>query len=1168
MKHRFLSLFLSAILVFSLIPTIPAEASGTTDWENMTAFENNGVYYISSADDLRAMRDLVNQVGSNNSCKFYLTTDIVLNDPDWFTYSNGFISAPKSEYSTLVEKWIPIGSGYSTPFLGTFDGQGHTISGIYCSGSSYNENLVGLFGYMAGTIIDLNVNNSYIVTQKNDTTGSAGGIAMTMANTSGGSPKIINCSFKGYVRSVYQQAGGIVGQMAYGTIDGCFVNAGVRGTDAGGIAGSIRNYNTVIQNSFSSGTVTAVSNNSRVGGIVGSCNINGSVINCGSISELDGAAYGYGDVGGICGIMYNYTTVENCWFAGSIGSNCGYAAGIAVIAENSAGNASVLNSYCSYGSATFLYQLNTALQSDITKTETGCGKFSTYDTEGRSALTITTTDYSGSIGYWTGEAENQVYHRCGDSDYVLTEQTDIVTGLNNWVAANNNTDGTLYRMWCSGPDLLPQLMENEWSETPEIELTEIGNTIYIDSAHELAQFAKNVNSGERYRGKTVYLTANIDLDGKYWTPIGNVTHPFYGTFDGNGYRISGMRVRGSDDNHGLFGYVIGNLVNIHLDRSTVQGGMHCGGIVGHCGQSTVDRCSFEGAVYGTTTVGGIAGSADIAIINSRNLGIVRGTGDVGAIAGFAEMVGNCFNSGRVIPISANFVFYSGVSPLSEGIDLSGYQGSIVGIGTADNCYDAQTVTDSSVANQLLTALSARAKTDEAYLDWTVSGIANSSLPYYAAFSGGSGSEEDPYLITSVEQLAYLAAIVNSEDKQEGVYYRLEADLVINEGTFDSQGNWLDGNGKTKQGSPTIWEAISDFYGYFDGNGHLISGLYGSALFEELDEGTVINLMLVNGYIFGDGVIWGNGSVINCASTCLGRGAALSGQNCWDTTDAIPSVAALNSYEGGAYSRWYASPTSPYPSFLPSYVAVNYQLGGGQLSDGPNRFIYGEALSLAEIPSKNGFDFAGWTVSADDSSIPTRVCWKGDSTVLPAVNSVTLSACWAESGKTFLEYCDVVNGIYRLASDVVLSEGTVLNEDMVLDLNGHTITGYSQSALFYANGVSLTVINSAASDGLIRTNAAVFGGNGGQILLPGSANTETSTVSIPAGTAQEYTLTVFALDGSAPYAAFLAFYDANGQMRRIENLTSINGIATTTLTGETVSSWSKIRGFVIPADLFN
>lgn len=152
----------------------------------------------------------------------------------------------------------------------------------------------------------------------------------------------------------------------------------------------------------------------------------------------------------------------------------------------------------------------------------------------------------------------------------------------------------------------------------------------ISTGRELVYLAQLVNDGNNFSGKTIVLTANIDLslichaaNGETgaaevnWTPIGvgsanaKEQKPFSGTFDGQGHTISGLYINNSSANQGLFGYIDRSAIvqNLIVTGSVTTGGDATGGIVGKSPRNsgTVRNCGFYGTVTATGTSGGVVG---------------------------------------------------------------------------------------------------------------------------------------------------------------------------------------------------------------------------------------------------------------------------------------------------------------------------------------------------------------------------------------------------------------------------------------------------------------------------------------------------------------------------------------------------------------------------------
>ena len=155
----------------------------------------------------------------------------------------------------------------------------------------------------------------------------------------------------------------------------------------------------------------------------------------------------------------------------------------------------------------------------------------------------------------------------------------------------------------------------------------------ISTGKELVYLAQLVNDGNNFSGKTIVLTANIDLslicyaaNGETgaaevnWTPIGvgsanaKEQKPFSGTFDGQGHTIGGLYINNSSQNQGLFGYIDKSAIvqNLIVTGSVTTSKEYTGGIVGRSlrNKGTVRNCGFYGTVTVTGTSGGVVGGGN------------------------------------------------------------------------------------------------------------------------------------------------------------------------------------------------------------------------------------------------------------------------------------------------------------------------------------------------------------------------------------------------------------------------------------------------------------------------------------------------------------------------------------------------------------------------------
>ena len=242
--------------------------------------ESNGSYTVTSADGLMNVAELVN--GGKTDINITLDKNIDLTG----------------------KGWTPIGTSFDNSYKGTFDGGGHTITGLTVT---TNDQFVGLFGYLnrAGTV--KNVVMEGIQITSNHMFGCTGGVVGYSWGT------IENCSVSGSVSGT-DCVGGVVGSQKAGSIIGCCSSATVKGTHyVGGVAGEKWGTMTAC---YATGNVTleiASPKNLSGGGVVG---LNGGsrVLACyatGNVTST-GSSTGNVHIGGLFGD--SYTTVTACYW--------------------------------------------------------------------------------------------------------------------------------------------------------------------------------------------------------------------------------------------------------------------------------------------------------------------------------------------------------------------------------------------------------------------------------------------------------------------------------------------------------------------------------------------------------------------------------------------------------------------------------------------------------------------------------------------------------------------------------------------------------------------------------------------------------------------------------------------------------------------------------------
>ena len=255
--------------------------------------EDDGSYTVTSADGLMNIAELVN--GGKTDINITLDTDIDLTGKDW----------------------TPIGTDYDNSYKGTFDGGGHTITGLTFT---TNDEYAGLFGRLnrAGTVKNVVMEGVQITSNQIDG-GSIGGVVGSSWGT------IENCSVSGSVSgTVY--VGGVVGVQIGGSITGCSSSATVKGmVDVGGVAGQT-NSSATLTACYATGNVIIEINPKKniAGGSLVGMNAGISLLACyatGNVTST-GSSTGKVHIGGFLG--NNYTTVTACYWKNNHEQGIGY----------------------------------------------------------------------------------------------------------------------------------------------------------------------------------------------------------------------------------------------------------------------------------------------------------------------------------------------------------------------------------------------------------------------------------------------------------------------------------------------------------------------------------------------------------------------------------------------------------------------------------------------------------------------------------------------------------------------------------------------------------------------------------------------------------------------------------------------------------------------------
>ena len=484
----------------------------------------------------------------------------------------------------------------------------------------------GLFGYTKGAVIK----NCNVTGEINGYNYTGGIVGSANVNT-----KIRNCSFQGNVEGNGEKRGGIVGHTSIGCdVSGCFVTGTVTGEKfVGGIAG------------WGAGTIK----------------------NCYALANVTATGV---SAGGIAGYYCSNFTIENCYYSGNVSAK--WAGGIAgYVSESISGSTEIKNCV--------------SLAESVTGSN--ANRIAGYNDNA-----TLTNNYAWSGTTVSGSAASD------GADLTYTNGT-----LSPQFSEIFGSDNSAWKFTKDGLPILNDVGGTQFSELPKC-MTGVGfdgfgiktNPYLIEDVEDLKLLAKKVNSGETYEGKYFKQTADIDLNNEPWTPIGTVINngkdakPFKGTFDGDGYKITNLKVTGNSNNAGLFGYTQDATIKNCNVTGEVKGFNDVGGIVGNAdGKTQILSCSFRGDVTGEDSyIGGIAGSARGTIKNCYALADVTARIEIaGGIAGYAYHVTieNCYYSGNV----------------PAGNSAGGIAGFVSG-STIKNCVSlAKSVTDGDCVNRIV-----------------------------------------------------------------------------------------------------------------------------------------------------------------------------------------------------------------------------------------------------------------------------------------------------------------------------------------------------------------------------------------------------------------------------------------------------------------------------------
>ena len=691
---------------------------------------NEGVYEIGNVGQLYWFAGLVNGTlidgtPQNTAANAKLTADIVVNKGE----TDDAVASCNGTKGDGWKDWTPIGSG-SNNYIGTFNGNNHTISGLYFNDDAQNN--VGLFGNIHdknAKVYDLGILDSYF--KGNYYVGGVCGY-----NYYG---TIENCYNEGTVNGKSDYVGGVCGYNDRGTITGCHNKGAVSGSgNVGGVCGENRFFtptDSLITKCYNEGEIVGLGN---VGGVCGQNN-GGTVSDCYSTGAVSSTNSGSPKVGGVCG-HNNSGTVSNCYSIGTVSDDNSTTAVLGAVCGNNSGT--ITN--CYYDNQIFT---ENAVGNDTGTCNEDAGMATADFESGKVACALQGEQETNIWGQSIDEAPidthpvlggKRVYYGYFSCDVnVDPDYTNIESNATERPAHKYDENG-----FCKVCGVYEPALKNDSG------VYEIGN------AGQLYWFAGLVNGdktvcdydsssnpdGTRQNSSAnAILTDNIvvnegdianyngedTVSWRTWTPIGNDSIYYTGTFNGDNHTISGLYFNDdSQKNVGLFGRIAGagttsiSISNVHIINSYFKANNYVGGVFGYTcyangyrAQKTIENCTNSGTVIGNSYVGGVCGytSFNTTIKNCQNTGTVSGTGNnVGGVCGYnyEAKITNCSNTGAVSG-SGNV---GGVCAYNRYESITGCYNTGAVIGTGDNvggvcgevssgtitgCYNTGTVSGSS-----------------------------------------------------------------------------------------------------------------------------------------------------------------------------------------------------------------------------------------------------------------------------------------------------------------------------------------------------------------------------------------------------------------------------------------------------------------------------------------
>ena len=530
-------------------------------------------YLIQSAQDLANLAYIVTDNNDDVTGKYFkMTHDIYLND---FTVdANGAINANGD-----LKKWTPIGeygSIWNDDFQGIFDGDGHTIYGLYIEEND-NRRYVGLFGTIEdATIKNLTIRNAYVNIKEPSTDGmECGTLVGTCINSTFSNVNVVDCYMLGSNSNKYSiHAGGLIGK-AYNdiTLNDCSfdgtINTSCYGNDAY-LGGLIAAYSESGLHSYITLRLTRCQSKGEI-----------KVINRGSSLIT---------IGGFLAEEFSddyKVYLTECVNSTNITIDLykdATALPISIVAHHFTDGATEMRKCVNLGDITIADSKLEKAELTLSRT---VDKY--FDCANYGHYILATTDEG--IQATISPGQNQVYHTSDGQNLILWQEAKPTKLGTNDTYNSNGTElslDSLNNNTALVAKLNEEAGENIWGF---YDITENGKTYsvpfpvacggvptsmykndkgqYVISSEADLRMLQNIISNATTTNGYYILTQDLDMSASApLTQMGDETHAFSGTLDGNGHVISGLTIKG----HALIGNLSGTVKNLGLVNMKFTGG--------------------------------------------------------------------------------------------------------------------------------------------------------------------------------------------------------------------------------------------------------------------------------------------------------------------------------------------------------------------------------------------------------------------------------------------------------------------------------------------------------------------------------------------------------------------------------------------------------------------